>query len=258
MAQNLYKIRQQKDAAGDYFRSLQKQKSNYQGFWIATADGKLIAAHQQFKDHKTWTQEVIGTLDQAVKDFGPVEPRAVKPAEPLPHRGLGVQPDGNACLAVYFCALYNGKREAPPSIDSILLTPTEMAALAPPAGAKEYSVPEAVARKFNRAISASNDTSQMPDPEEVKTVELKGVVESVEGGTAKVRLTGKWEAVHVYKGDEKKRPTYSTSSAEGTLTVDLEKKAVTSLLLVFGGTWRNVAPYDQPVNSAAVVEWKAK
>jgi len=218
----------------------------------------VIAAHQQFKDRKTWTREVVETLDQAIQDFGPVEPRSAKHADPLPHRGAGFQPDGNAALAVWFCALYNGKREAPPSVDSILLSPTELAALAPPPGAKEYAVPEAVARKFNRAISASNDTSQMPDPEEVKTVELKGVVESVEGGTAKVRLTGKWEAVHVYKGDEKKRPTYSSSSAEGTLTCDLEKKQVASLLMVFGGTWRNVAPYDQPVNSAAVVEWRAK
>ena len=129
VAQNLYTIRVQKDAAGDFFRAAQKQKPNYQGFWIATADGKVIAAHQQFKDHKTWTQEVIETLDGAIRDFGPVEPRSVKPADPLPHRGMGVQPDGKACLAVYFCVLYSGKREAPPNIDSILLSPADLAAL---------------------------------------------------------------------------------------------------------------------------------
>ena len=52
--------------------------------------------------------------------------------------------------------------------------------------------------------------------------------------------------------DAKKRPTYSTSSAEGLLTVDVEKKAPASLLMVFNGTWKNVTPYDQPVASAAV------
>jgi hypothetical protein len=260
VALNLYKIREQKDAAGDFFKSLQKQKSNYQGFWIANADGKLIAAHQQFKDHKTWTQEVIETLDGAIKDFGPVEPRTARVVDPLPFRGVGVQPDGRHCLSVYFCVLYHGKREAPPNIDSILLTPAELAALAPAkleAGV-EGTVPEAIARKFCRAISASSDTSHMPGPEDVTSVEMKAKVESVDGGVARVRLTGKWEAVKVEIYDPKKRPTYSTSSAEGLLTVDLEKKTPTSLLMVFGGTWRNVTPYDAPVASAAVVEWKAK
>ena len=215
----------------------------------------MIAAHQNFKDHKTWTQEVIETLDAALKDFGPVEPRAVKPVDPLPHRGAGLQANGTYCLSVYFCVLYHGKREAPPSIDSIILTPADMAALVP---AKEGSVPDAVARKFCRAISASSDTSHMPAPEDVTSVELKAKIESVEGGVARVRLAGKWEAVKVEKYDEKKRPTYSSSTAEGFLIYDVEKKAATSLLMVFGGTWRNVTPYDQPVNSAAVVEWKAR
>ncbi len=260
MALNLYKIRAAKDAAGDFFRAVQKQKSNYQGFWIATPEGRLLAAHQEFKDHKSWTREVLETLEAALQAFGPVAARNVKPVDPLPHRGVGLQPDGNACLSVYFCVLYRGKREAPPMIDSILLTPADLAALAPPAPAPgaEWAVPEAVARKFSRAISASSDTSQMPDPEDVREVELKGVVESVEGRTARVRLRGRWEATRVSKHDERKRPTTSSSKAEGLLTCDVGTKAVTSLLLVFNGTWRNVAPYDQPVASAAVVEWKER
>ena len=201
---------------------------------------------------------MIETLDGALKDFGPVEPRSVKAVEPLPHRGVGVQPDGKLCLAVYFCVLYHGKREAPPSIDSIVLSPAEMGALAPPDGVKEYAVTDAAARRFCRAISASSDTSHMPGPEDVTKVEMRAKVESVEGGTARIRLTGRWEAVKVEKYDEKKRPTYSTASAEGVLIYDVRKKEPASLLMVFGGTWRNVTPYDQPVTSAAVVEWKAK
>jgi len=260
VALNLYKIRVQKDAAGDFFRSAQKQKPNYQGFWIATADGRVIAAHQNFKDHKTWTQEVLETLDGAIKEFGPVEPRSAKPSDPLPFRGVGAQPDGAHCLSVYFCVLYHGKREAPPSIDSILFSPAELGALAPAKleAGSEWTVADPVARKFSRAISASSDTSHMPDPEDVTSVELKGAVESIEGGMARIRLVGKWEAVKVEKYDEKKRPTYSSSAAEGRLMVDLEKKTAVSLLMVFGGTWRNVTPWDQPVTSAAVVEWRAK
>jgi hypothetical protein len=260
VALNLYTVRPQKDAAGDFFRSVQKQKPNYQGFWIATAEGKVIAAHQDFKDHNTWTQEVLELLDRTLKGIGPLPLRSVKPADPLPHRGVGLQPDGRHCLAMYFCVLYGGKRVVPPSLDSILLTPAEMAALAPAtleAGA-ESVVAESVARQFCRAISASRDTSWMPGPQDVTKVELKAKVEAVEGGQARVRLVGSWEAVKIEVHDVKKRPTYSSSSAEGLLTIDLRKRSPVSLLMVFGGTWRNVAPYDAPVTSAAVVEWKAK
>jgi hypothetical protein len=258
VALNLYKIREQKDAAGNFFRSLQKQKPNYQGFWISAPDGKLIAAFQNFKDHKTWTQEVIETLDGAIKDFGAVEPRKVKATDPLPNRGTGVQADGRLCLSVYFCILYNGKREAPPSIDSILLTPAELGQLAPPkleAGA-ESTVPEAVARKFCRAISASSDTSHMPGPEDVTKVEMRARVESIQDGAARIRLTGSWEAVKVEGYDPKKRPTYSTSFGDGLLVVDLKAREPASLLMVFRGIWKNVTPYDAPQTSAAVVEWK--
>jgi hypothetical protein len=259
VALNLYKIREQKDAAGDFFRSAQRQRPNYQGFWIATAQGKVIGAHQQFKDHETWTQEVIETLDAALKDFGPVEPRAVRPIDPLPHRGVGLQPDGTACLSVYFCALYGGKREAPPWIDSIVLGPAEMSALAPPRAeaGHEWSVADAVARKFCRAISGSADTSHMPAPEDVTHVKLQGKVQTVQGDRVHVRLTGRWEAVQVYAYDEKKRPTYSSSKAEGLLIFDAKTRSVESLLLVFNGTWRNVAPYDHPpADTGAVVEWR--
>jgi len=258
VALNLYKIREQKDASGDFFRSLQKQKPNYQGFWISTPEGKLIAAFQDFKDHKTWTQEVIETLDGAIKDFGAVEPRKAKATDPLPNRGTGVQADGKLCLSVYFCILYNGKRLAPPSIDSILLTPAELAQLAPTkleAGA-ESIVPEAIARKFCRAISASSDTTHMPGPDDVTKVELKAKVESITDGAARVRLMGAWEAMKVGTYDEKKRPSYSTSAADGLLVVDLKSREPASLLMVFRGTWKNVAPYDTPQASAAVVEWK--
>jgi len=220
----------------------------------------LISAHQNFKDHKTWSQEVVELLDATIQELGPIPPRTVKPVDPLPYRGVGLQPDGRHSLAVYFCVLYSGKRLAPPMIDSIFLSPGELASLAPSkleVGA-ELAVEEAVARKFCRAISASFDTSHMPDPKDVTSVELKAKVESVEKGLARIRLAGKWEAVKIATYDEKKRPTYSTSSADGLLIVDLEKKTPVSLLMVFGGTWKNVPPYDAAVASAAVLEWKAK
>ena len=39
VALNLYKVRQDKSEAGDFFRSVQKQKPNYQGLWVVSPSG---------------------------------------------------------------------------------------------------------------------------------------------------------------------------------------------------------------------------
>jgi hypothetical protein len=46
VALNLYKIRQDQGEAGDFWRSVQKQKPNYQGLWLVSPEGKVLAAHQ--------------------------------------------------------------------------------------------------------------------------------------------------------------------------------------------------------------------
>ena len=75
VAVNLYKTRNAQDAGGELFRSVQRQKDQYQGIWIVSPDGKVLAGHHEIKSHETWTQEVIATTDAALKIFGSVPPR---------------------------------------------------------------------------------------------------------------------------------------------------------------------------------------
>ena len=84
VAVNLYKVRHAKDAGGELFRSVQRQKDQYQGIWIISPQGKVLAGHHDIKSHETWSQEVLDTLDVSLKAFGPVSPRQVKPTNPLP------------------------------------------------------------------------------------------------------------------------------------------------------------------------------
>jgi hypothetical protein len=89
VAVNLYKVRQAKDPGGELFRSVQRQKDQYQGIWIVSPAGKVLAGHHEFRSRDTWTQEVLDTANTALKTFGGVLPRHVKSADPLPFRGHG-------------------------------------------------------------------------------------------------------------------------------------------------------------------------
>ena len=75
---NLYHIRVAKDAGGDLFRSAQQQKSQYQGIWILSPEGNVLAAHQDYKSPETWAAEVLSTIDSALERFGPVQSRPVR------------------------------------------------------------------------------------------------------------------------------------------------------------------------------------
>ena len=99
---NLYEIRKAKGRGGDFFRGVQKQRpAQYQGLYLVTAEGKVLASHQNFKSHKTWTKELIADLEPGLKAFGAVEEREIEPTDPLPERGVGVRKGGGACLAVF-------------------------------------------------------------------------------------------------------------------------------------------------------------
>src|SRR5205823_3669921 len=83
------------DAAGDFFRAAQKQRpAQYQGLYLVSPDGKVLASHQNFKSHKTWPEELLDDLRPGLKAFGAVRPREVRRDDPTPRRGSGVRPDG--------------------------------------------------------------------------------------------------------------------------------------------------------------------
>jgi hypothetical protein len=276
---NLYKVRQAKDAGGELFRSVQRQKDQYQGIWIVSPQGKVLAGHQDFKNPATWTQEVGETVDAALKGFGSVSPREVKPMNPLPFRGHGVQPDGSVCLALYCRQMRGGgqqhvpagvaasrrwvwegalRPDGPPVVDSLTLTAKEWAALAPPKNdvGTTWAVPEAVARPFCRVLIPATDQASMPRPQDAKRARLTGTVEAVENGVARIRLAGAWEAVHLQEGDAK-RPLRGAATADGIVVYDLEQQAIQSLLLVLSGSYGH--PQEVAVNAAgAVVEWDRK
>jgi len=277
VAVNLYKVRQAKDAGGELFRSVQRQKDQYQGIWIVSPTGKVLAGHHEFKSRETWSQEVLDTANAALKAFGPVPPRKVKSTNPLPFRGYGAQTDGTVCLAVYARQMLGGGRQnalagvaasrlwlwdgvlrpdGPAVIDTLTLTDKEWAALAPPktVAGTTWAVPEAVGRQFCRVLIPSSDQSAMPHPNDAKRARLTGTVESVEDGLARIRLNGAWEAVHLQEGDAK-RPLRAAATAEGIAVYDLKRQGLQSLLLVFSGTYGR--PNEEAVCAAgAVVEWQ--
>jgi hypothetical protein len=261
VALNLYEIRKAKGAGGDFFRNVQKQRpAQYQGLYLVSPDGKVLASHQNFKSDKTWPREVLADLEPGLKAFGEVKPREVQRADPLPQRGAGVLKDGGVCLGVFL--RYPIKniplRELPnPTIDSIVLTADDWKTLAPAkAEAKhEWTVPEAVGRKFGRLLGPGDENS-MPRPNEVKSARITGTVKSVENGVAYLTYEGQMAGSHNTQSNR------GLCHGEGKLTgvgrFDVKTGRMLSLTLVLDGVFRNVVPYDQPMKYSGVAEWRQR
>jgi hypothetical protein len=192
VALNLYVIREAKDAAGDFFRSVQRQHDHYQGIWIASPEGKVLSSLKTVKPDGTayvpdtteaWTQAVLLALDDGIKAFGPVERRCVERTDPLPFRGCGCRPDGSVMLAVTDRWMpdrgvkgvpNDPAHKAAASFDSFTLTSAEWATLAPPktTDGHEWTVPEVTARKFCALLSTRDKIFR--DPKEVTAVRIAG------------------------------------------------------------------------------------
>jgi hypothetical protein len=272
VAVNLYKVRQSSDAGGELFRSVQRQKDQYQGIWIVSPGGEVLAGHHDVRDHSRWAQEVLATIDAALSEFGAVEPRQVQAIDPLPDRGRGIQSDGSVTAALYtryvlgggratapadFPAdrlwLYDGefRRDGPAVIDSITFSAEEWSSLTPPRMeiAAAWSVPEAVSAKFYRALSATSDQSHLAD-RNLKINQLRGKVEGIEGQRVRIRWTGQWETDHPYLDRRIKLRT----GGEGIAIYDVDQQRLRSLLIVCRGVaFDGAAQPDRP--TAAVIQW---
>jgi hypothetical protein len=270
VALNLYKIREDKGKAGDFFRAVQKQKSNYQGLWVVSPDGTVLSAHQEMTSMSDprgkWAKAALADLEAGLKAFGPVTPRRVDKVEPLPHRGVGTRPDGRVTLAVTdrWVFVKDLSRDPPRDalgatvLDSVTLTAEEWRGLAPPDATpgREWAVPEATARRFFPVLSPTDTVFR--DPEEVTAVRFAGRVEKVEGGVAYLAYEGRIAATHRGTKDEGKAGKECSSSAEllgGVGSLDVKSGRLLSLTLVFDGRFRNYPPYDAPARFGAVVEW---
>jgi hypothetical protein len=270
VAVNLYKVRRDKSAAGDFFRAVQKQKPNYQGLWVVSPEGKVLAAHQdmtRMRDPRgKWAKAALADLEAGLRAFGPVAPRRVEQLPSLPHRGVGSRPDGRVTLAVTDRWVFvkdlsrDPPRDAlgPTVLDSITLTAEECKGLAPPdakAGSR-WEVPGATARKFYPLLSTSDTVFR--DPKEITSVRLAGRVEAVEGGVAHLTYEGEIAATHVGTKDEGKAGKPCSGAAKllgGVGASDVETGRLRSLTLVYDGRFRNYPPYDAPRRFGAVVEW---
>jgi hypothetical protein len=219
---------------------------------------------------------VLETADAALKAFGPVSPRKAEATDPLPFRGRGIRPDGSVSLEIYCRQMLGGGRrnapagvpvsrlwlwdgnlrtDGPAVIDTLTLTGKEWSAFTPPQTnlGTTWSVPDEVARQFCRVLVPSSDQSSMPRPDDARLARLKGTIELVEEGCARIRFSGSWEALHLQEGDAK-RPLRGVATAEGVAVYDIKQRAMQSLLLVFRGAYGR--PHDEAVNAAgAVVKW---
>jgi RNA polymerase sigma factor (sigma-70 family) len=247
-----------------FIRSLQRQKDQYQGLWVVSPDGAVLAAHHDRTDRKAWPQEVLAALEAGLTAFGPVEPRQAKPADLQPLRGVAAQRDGSVSLALHIRLLRSiatdPQGDGPVVFDTLTLSAREWARMAPAkvASGAEWTVPETTALKLSRLLSVDSDPTNMPLPEDVTAVRLAGKVQTVENGIAYLLYNGEISGGHVLPGRNKFSGVDATVVGVGAF--DPEARQMLSLTLVLEGTFYEDTPpikENTPRRPAgAVVEWR--
>jgi hypothetical protein len=258
VAANLYKIREAKDEAGDFFRAARKQKNQYQGIWIVAPDGTVLAGHQDFKSRESWTGEVLAAIDTALDKAGTLSVRHPEPKDVLPYFGKGVESDGSVTLACHMRYFHQGKGIGQGALDAAHFDAKEFTEFAPPdlVKGKSWNLPAKISTQFSRCLSNVSDKSTMPRPDEVTAVDMTGTVERVRNGVATISYAGHIAALHPHPFN-KNYVTKAHARMRGVGTYDVERKEMVSLLWIFEGASRNVQPparEDSPF--AAVVEWR--
>lgn len=240
-----------------------------QGIWIVAPDGKVIGGmsaeiNGEPSDRKgngpgapwganpKFADAVVKSLDRTIQEFGPIEPRNVKP-QPLPFRGCGVKPDGGVRLVAYNKA-DNGLAFSVP------LTKEQWSAFAPSqiAVGEKWMLPEFVAREFAPVLSPYADTRFRPRPGDLASAVLSAEVESADAKSAQFRITGRWRADWKHDGNEH---SVGSATAQGIAVYDMEARSIRSLLMIFDGTYSYTTLPKQshkPQPFAAVVRWRCE
>jgi hypothetical protein len=257
IAVNLYQTRDAKTEAGEFLRSVQKQKQQYQGIWIVGADGKVLSGHQEHSEERSkWTAEVLATIDAALAKAGPLTARNPEPKDVLPYWGKQVQKDGSVTLAIATRYFHQGRGINNGAIDAVTLTPKEWQEFAPPepAKGKTWRLPTKIGVEFRRCLSTVSDQSFMPKADDVTAVDFTGTVTRVKDGLASLSYAGRISSLHTHPFN-KNYVTTASAKLQGIGTYDIEKKEMVSLLWIFEGANRDVkATAENPL--AAVVEWQ--
>ena len=262
VALNLYKIRDDKGEGGEFFRSVQRQKPNYLGLWLATWDGRLLAASVQLDSKK-----MLAELREGLNEFGAVTPRRARRTNPLPDRGIGVRADGSVTLAISDKTIPVKDLSQLPQIldyqmflDSVTLSAAEWSALAPPdaRAGSEWTIPEEIGRRFFLLLNPFD--IKFRDPTEVTEVQLVARVASVREGIAWLVYEGRIAGTHRGTKDEASEGKSLSSALKmvgGAGAYDIQAGQMLSLTWVWDGRFRNFPPYDDPpTRFGAVVEWR--
>ena len=132
VAVNLSEIRNAKGAGGDLFRSVQRQKDQYQGLWLIAPDGRVLAAHHAPRSPETWTAEVRQTIRSALAAITLPTPRTDVRRGLLKDRGRAVHSDGSVRLALSVRLIFQGKPEGEGAFDGIRLSAPDWSEFFPP------------------------------------------------------------------------------------------------------------------------------
>lgn len=266
VALNLYTIRDAKGDAGDFYRKIAKVTTNqYQGLYVVTADGKVLATHsKEPAKRQDWPKVVLKFLDDALTKYGKVSPRPVQKVDALALHGLGEQKDGGITLAVYARPMVLGldrRGLGEVSMDAVKLTSKDVdnLTLSDVPANTTWTIPGNVVKKLHRALSPASDQSTLAKIDEVTAGTLKGKVESVKNGIASLSFTGSIRGVKTYQFDPHKgKKIHATVTFGGVGTCEAKSGKLLSFTLVGDGTYTSVPPYNQPQKYGVVVEWKAK
>ncbi|HUF62426.1 MAG TPA: hypothetical protein VMN36_10160 [Verrucomicrobiales bacterium] len=232
----------------------QKMRDQYQGIWLLAPDGRVLAIygsgdaglHWDPKINEPLVKDFLARVDGAVKEVGQAAPRKVEPVNTMPYRGVGVQPDGSVTLAAYI----NSRL-----LDSFTFDKSEWPAFAPAraeAGA-EWTLP-AAARKFARIMSPIGDLGHLPPgPDDVTDVALTAKVVAIREGIAEIEYTGRIAAT---RRREDTAVSEAAMTVKGGGTYGVAAGRMESVTLIFEGTFTGYPPYNKPVETAALAEWR--
>ena len=258
-------LSKEKSPVGDLYRSIQKQRTQYQGIYVIDPAGKVLANQAKPpEDEKLWAKDLREKIDAGVKAYGDVTRRPKTKFAALADRGEGTRADGSGVLAVYarFLHLGTDKRGfGDPTYDSVALTAAEFAHF----GKREskagmtWKVPANVVQHLHKVLSPNSDPNTLARADEVTLAKLEGKVERVSKGIAYLSFTGQITGTHVWPYPPNKgKEINGDVKLIGVGTCDAKTGKLRSITLVGAGEYRNFPPYDQVTKYGAVVEWKAK
>ncbi len=240
---------------------------HYQGLYLATPDGKVLAVNSPMvPDPPGWPKRVLEELTAGLKQFGNVTPRPPTQSNPLPYRGIGVGPDGSVTLAMRDRVVSRNRPEQlfELLLGSVTLPAADWSAIGPP-DAKvggSWTIPKAVGGAFYSMLNLHD--VRFHGRNDVTDFEFTGKVTAVQDGIAYLNYRGRIRGHY-----DERTPDHSggfIASTElrmlgGVGAYDLQAGQMLSLTWVFDGSYwlckelsdRDHADGDHYV---AVVEWR--